>query len=438
MFPATRSMVELQERLSSFASNQTRATLVLHGHARYLCHPLASLQQLEALSEELMLISHLEPFVHAQQWVENLILRVRGTFQVVNGLRHAQGLELWPKLPLRCLDAHVDPQARLLALLEHCIEAVTFESPVVWGFFPSECEDPRAFAELMAPLLELQPWMDHHRYVIWETDTEVKDSLRARVHAGEGPASDSYEVDLSPDRLAQECAQVAMQPGLDDEARSDLLMELAAYDMAHDRHDMAREKLNFLLTREPGQCPNRPILLLNMLGELATMQGNHEFALEQHRRGIAFGMKTQSWSPAAMYGALQGAGQACVEIADPHEALGYFDLARKAAQKSLNVQALAQTLVSKGKVQAHLGHLERDEARLRAACETFESCETLSVSHQAQCSWEPSLSALVDLYETLGESELAQRARERLEGGYEQALRIFTSEDGSGTEESMS
>lgn len=409
------TMLVFREQLLKFLGDPDQRTLVLRGGAVERGLALNLLQSIEEEAEAPGMVMAIHEFNDASDWLDEWLPALREQRDVANQLRLAHGLEPWPDWSESCEDGSASARHRLQSIIEQCATKMT-GAGLAWVLLPSMCSDIDGYASMVGFLLDSEPSKYKHKYVLW--DAAEKPLLLPDSNQGHALA---WNLDFSPaDSLAQ-WVKAAQNPRTPDEQRADLLLMLAATDLAHSRFDAANEKLHFLVALDHQKNPRREVMALGLMGDVATRQEDPALALTRYRNALGRVLTIESPEPIVVLPILSGAARACVSLKDFDEALGYSMLAKGFAAKALNVTGLVEVLDEQAGILRELAIRDQDDSRVGEALQNYRAAQGLSAKFGLESQWTLALEHEIALLEEGSDARALEEARSRLEAGFGQA-----------------
>lgn len=268
--------------------------------------------------------------------------------------RVAANLPPWPPLPAEVRDSRLAPSARLERALIYARDLIDAPAAnkLVCVFCPTEISSPMVFRQALDALLPLQgkapsAFLSRGKVVIRERETQ---ELISAFHAERNLFAMTYAPDLSPEAVANDLADAAVNPATPEAQRMEALMQLAALDIAHERHAQAIAKYELLYdyyTRyEADQM--RAVVLSGVGDVLRRAQSPHK-AREKYAQALTLSLAAKAL-PLIAGTAIQ-VGDMSFELRELDDAVGHFELAKLAANKLLNRTLLADLEERIGDVQ---------------------------------------------------------------------------------------
>jgi tetratricopeptide (TPR) repeat protein len=156
-----------------------------------------------------------------------------------------------------------------------------------------------------------------------------------------------YEPDLSPEALMDSMARQALDPGLSEGERMQVLGQLAALDYAYDRLDEAAAKYGVLFDYyTKHKAPAMQALVLQGAGDIFRKTGKIRLARDRYAQGLTCALETQSLP--LLLSLTYNVGDTNLALESWTDAEGHLDIARTLAGKLLNPQLQADAMEKMG------------------------------------------------------------------------------------------
>ncbi len=336
-----------------------------------------------------------EPFLDPGSYAEALARNFLARFEALQEELEKAGEPALPAPPELLRARGGEPLTRLRALMTFARDLLPDldEQRAVFGFLPSELQDPEAFATMVIALLRHElptPWCHHMRVVVRELADRAVLHTRARAL----PRAQWYEPDLSPPKVEQALADEAADETLPIPQRMQALFILAGMDQAQRRNAEAEEKLE-LLTSYYGGAGDKPLfaLCLNARGELAERAGDTVLARDLYERALTPAVEAESLPPliniTLNLANLHRNEKRYKDAAEHYEAVSA--LAGACANATLRIRSLEQ-----------IGFCKHQLGDTKGAFESFDAGRTLARGVEAESELLGCLHRLQSLFAELG------------------------------------
>lgn len=410
----------LDASLREFVVQEDHVTLILLASQADLAVPAKLFEAQGRQSQENVFILAVAACPTAAEWMNAVMRLLQNQVQAAQAIRAEQKLPPWPALPLLCLDPRQRPAARLRAAAEYCTQVVPEPERIVWVLLPHTCDDAAGYAEVVRSLCTAQPWMDRHRFVVWD-DREAP-QLVPQLRAAKAEIL-YIELDFSAPKQLDRLVRVASDPAYPPDVRMDACFQLAAVDFAYKRYAAALEKYGVSFSYYEGKDKTRQALCLLGTGDVALETDHPELARQRYQSGLAIAVAEKI--PAVMLPLAMGAGRACLALQRFAEAEGYFDLASALAGKLMNAYAKADAIELRGAAERAQGGAKK----LGKAIESWETCRRLCERFAYEDRWTSVLQHELALYEQAAMEPKAREVRARLAGGFRRSAEQTAAED---------
>jgi len=384
-------ITSLKNELDLFIEQDDHSTLMLLAAINDLVVPAKLLEAVGRQSEEIVILA-VHAFNSAQQWVNELAQLLQMQVDAANGHRTSEGLEVWPALPMSCMNPNLDPGLRLKNLAEYCTSVIPENERVIWTLLPNACSNSMEYQRTVAILCGSDKWLDSHRFIIWE-DKNSRALLDVLIEQQNEDVL-VIDIDFSAPKQLNNLVDIVNDEGQPEADRIEALFQLAAVDFAYKRHEMAYEKYKVLFQYYEGKDKIRQAMCLLGSGDIALERKCPERALPYYQSGIAMAIEEDSMP--VLLPLLIGAGKANIELQYYEDAEGYFDNANQIAAKLMNPYVKADVLELRG-----LAQIQQNKAR--DAIESWNASAGLSEKFSYKDRWESALNHLVDLYKKIGD-----------------------------------
>lgn len=420
----------LDGALREFVDQDERVTLVLLASATDLVVPAKLLEAQGRQRPEGIYVLGVAPCPTVGAWLDAIMQLLEQQIEAANVLRADDQLPAWAPLPLACRDGFAPPAERMSAAAEHCDKLVPEPEPIVWVLLPSTCDDPSGYSSLTHALCNYAPWMDRHRFIVW--DDRHAPALDPRLTEEQNEDAFVIELDFSAERQLDGLVQIASDESPPAAARMDALFQLAAIDFAYQRYPDALAKYEAVYAFDEGRDRTRQALCLSGAGDVAMQSDDPTTALTRYQSGLAIAV-AEAAMPVVLP-LLFGAGKACLALGRHEEAEGYFDYADKVASKQMDPFAKADALELRGVALQRGLTPEASESALAS----FESCLSVCERFGYETRWTSALSHQIAIYGGQARATEQRRALRRLDEGFERAAAATEAADRRAREEAAS
>jgi hypothetical protein len=334
----------------------------------------------------------LDDFTKAPAYVEAVVGSFSLRHEAVRLTLEKEGKPPWPRLPPAVASGQTPPVERLRALLTFSRSLVPVRDGVVtvWTLFPTEIEDPAAYAALFRDVLKHEfpfPWCHHLRVVLREDPAQRP--LRAALQ--DAPRVQWFDLDLSLPALERSMEEEVADPAVPLDQRLGTLLVMAGVDSAYKRYPAAREKYTLLVHYHRAKGNHQlAALALNGLGEVHQRTGD----LAQAGRFFEAALEPASAAPVPSPVALNVVMNLAALRAEQGrwaDAEAYYDSGEQLGMLLRNPAAKFQCLEHRGLAQYRQQKID-----------------------QAVATW----TAGADLAEKLGETAFCRSLLDRLEDHY--------------------
>lgn len=398
--------------LRSFMVQHEHDTLVLSCTSQDLLIPGKVLRG-QAQQERNLIVLGLGICDTVAGWTDELAKSVNADLQLFDAhLKQPAGTNA---LPLDALDTRLPASQRIELMVRHCSALLTDGELVVWALLPTMCRDVPGYLEAVSGLLEHQPWMLGHRFIIW--DDAKSPLLVPQLLGQENQDCMVLDLDLSPAKQLDTLVQKFTDPKTPVAARSDAAFELAAVDFSYKRYDEALAKFRWIFAQDQGQNPHRQALCLLGAADVYWAKQEPEQALKFYQSALGTSLATKNPQPVMVQPILMGAGRASLQLGDFQSAEGYFDYAERSAAKNMNAYMKADALELRGQAQqtAFLaGHPEKE----REALASYSACRTVCLHNDYEDRWRKVSQRELDFLQSQGNSKKAPELRKALDAGF--------------------
>lgn len=405
-----RKLDELRANLDWFVQQRDELVLVLDIVGDEVVYVLKLLEAVEQGRPGDVFLSFAHPLEDLHGYMAALMDNVTTQIEGANALRRHDGLEPWPALPPRCLDARVGPSDRIKALLDYVRGRLPDgDHHVVLGLLPTALHDAAAYAEIVGGLIPrrgLEPWMARTR-IILRDDRSARFLIPSLGKEGVERVVFYHDLDLSPDGLVQSLVDEAADPTAPEDDRLSALLQLAALDYSHGRFADSIRKWGVLFEAyvRKADIPMQA-LCLGGVGDVFRRVGNLPEAKKRYQQGLALAQDLSAF-PVAL-NLLIGVGEVCIQREEWEEAEGYLSIADQLASKLCLVHAKCDIMDRHGLALLALGRSDEAHAKWRATADVSRE-----VQHYDRC--ESALRSLVRLYERARMPAEARAHRRELE-----------------------
>lgn len=308
----------------------------------------------------------------AKIWIdsvmESLVVQIEGA----NVLRSQDGSAPWGTLPRRCWEGTASE--RLNAAIEHIGSLFPAEDDhrVLWAFVPTHIGDPVVWAQIVGGFIERDAPKAGHRIVV-RVDARIVDAVRADPDR----SALLLDVDFSPEAMANDLVQTALDPTLPPVTRASAVLQLAGLDYAHRRFAESARKFTWVfdVLEDVEETEGTRATCLYAVGEIARQANEFELAKKRYQQALALAAPQPGTLPIAM-SAASSLGDLCIVQARTQElhgfellaeARGYYEIASLIASKLCNVHVKADVLEKLGVVDHELGDFGRAVERWQEA-----------------------------------------------------------------------
>lgn len=368
-----KALSHLQDTLWGLVAQGEHYVLMLR--CRDLDVPLVHkvLEAVDQNSPSDVFLSFAQPFVFdprdpkpertAHIWLDAVMQALEQQLAGANVLREQDRQPPWPELPVDCWSGTV--RDRIDSALAHVggLFPVEDDHRVLWTFVPTEIGTREAwFAWTSVVAIFLQPDSPHagHRIVI-----RVDNAIVEAVEADPDKSALLFDVDFSPEAMANDLVHTALDPAALPKERAHALMQIAGLDYTHRRYAEAARKYGAAYTLLDGveDSEGTRASCLQAVGHIARMVDDLALAKKRYQQALALSVPQPDTLPVAMNIA-SDLGDVCVaQAAAPHlprsadleEARGYYEIANLIAGKFCNVHFKADVLEKLGIVRDELG-----------------------------------------------------------------------------------
>lgn len=285
-----RLLRELQENLEEFVAQEGYALLVLGCEDVALPYVLKTLEGMEAQDPTGAFLNFAGRFRNASSYALESMAMLHAHREAAEGRRPPER-PATPPLPAACLAAATAPRDRFVEAARYLrgLLASPTEQRVVLGLLPTEIEDPKGYAELVAqfvPAGAVEPWHDAVRFVV--RDDLHGRPLRAALERRGVRDVLTYELDLGNDAMQSALARDAADAAVPEAERMAAMLQLAMLDYSYRRHPQALEKFGVLFSYYGAQGQTG-MQAVSQLGAADTLRalGKREAALVRYRSGGA-------------------------------------------------------------------------------------------------------------------------------------------------------
>lgn len=389
-----RKIDELRENLTWFVEQRDELVLVLDIVGDEVAYVLKMLDVVEQRRPGDVFLLFAHPLEDLHGYMTALMDNVRTQIDGANAVRRQDGLEPWPGLPSRCLDARVEPSDRLKALLYYVRARLPDgDHHVILGLLPAVLRDAATYAEIISGLIPrrgLEPWMARTR-IILRDDRSARFLIPGLGEEGVERVLFYQDLDLSPDSLVQSLVDEAADPDAPEDDRLTALVQLAALDYSHGRFSDSIRKWGVLFEAyvRRGDVPMQA-LCLGGVGDVLRRMGALPEAKKKYQQGLALAQDLSAF-PVAL-NLLIGVGEVCIQQEEWEEAEGYLSVADQLASKLRLVYPKCDIMDRQGLALLALGRTEEAQAKWRAAADVGRE-----VQYYARC--ESALTNLVRVHE---------------------------------------
>lgn len=397
----------LQKEIDNFIEQDDHSTLMLIAQANDLVVPAKLLEAVGRQRDDIVLLA-VHAFETAQQWMNEFIDLLQKQVDAANGERSSENMELWPPLPLECMNPNLEASQRLKLAAQYCGEILPEGERVIWVLLPHDCKNISEYQQMVAILCGDEPWLDDHRFFIWEEKTDR--SLLTVLIDQQNEDVLYIELDFSTAKLFDNLVKTVEDPSQPENDRIEALYQLAAVDFAYQRYEMAYEKYSALFNYYEGKDKSRQALCMLGSGDIAMQQNSPSTALTYYQSGLALAMSDESLP--AVLPLLIAAGKANMALANYPDAEGYFENANQIAAKLMNPYVKADMLEQRGVAQYN-------QQKGKDAIESWQASAGLSEKFVYQERWNSALDRLKDLYKQIGDranyTEVVNRQRKGMQ-----------------------
>lgn len=396
-----REFVAVETAMRAFIKQPDYPTLIINAADNDLLFPTKILQNWDREWETHIFLLFAFECATTADYLQKCMELLKAQVDSVNQGRAEAAQDPWPALPLLCSDPRQPPAPRLLAAIEYVRVVLPDRTPVVWGLMPPAIGDADGYKAMINPLLArdgFEDWMDDHRFFIRDDSNEP--FLLPELERDKVDSVIALDIDFSPARVADGLVQSVNDKSLPTPERMQALMQLAAFDLAHQRYEQALEKYDIL--HAYGLQEGDPVgqaMALGGAADVALRAGNNDVARKRYQQALAVAVPEKNL--ALMFNLLMGAGEACLRLKGYEEAEGYFDFADKVAGKLLNPP-------SKIDAMEKLGVAKLAGGKATEAANLWAAAKSLSLEFNDQEHARSLLDRLIALY---SRSEMAQEAR---------------------------
>lgn len=348
-----------------------------------------------------------------ENWVDGLAQTVSADLQLFDAhLEHAPGTSA---LPLDALDIRLPASQRIELMVRHCSSLLEVGELMLWALLPTMCRDVVGYQKAVSGLLEHQPWMLGHRFVIWD---DAKDpALVPQLLEQENQDCLVLDLDGSPAKQLDNLVKQFSNPKTPAAQRADTAFELAAVDFSYQRYDEALAKYRWIFSQDEGKNPHRQALCLLGAADVHWAKQEPEQALRYYQSALGTSLATNNPQSVIVQPILMGAGRAALQLGDYKSAEGYFDYADRCAAKNMNAYAKADALELRGQAQQDAflaGQVEKKSEALAS----YEACKTVCLHNDYQDRWCKVSERAVGFLESQGETQKAQELRQAMDAGF--------------------
>ena len=230
----------LRATFDEFARQDDYPMLIVGCGSLELIYIIKAFEALDQTLPSHLILPFYQVFRDPVQWLDELVELSKLQLESRNANLIAAGEAPSPPLPMAVLDSRTPAPQRLSALLEHLASLLPDPQGyrVLVGLFPLECDDQRAFAELIAGVVprtgtsgpELPAGVRSLRLAVWD-DLQAQ-VLSQAVFQAKVPYILRYAEDFSTPALVDAIAQQAADRSLSLPLRMGALLQLAALDFA--------------------------------------------------------------------------------------------------------------------------------------------------------------------------------------------------------------
>lgn len=412
----------MTEAMEEFVQQDEYQVMVLSARDDDLLYPLKALDGLDRDDDDDIYLTFAHDFHDARAWIDELVRLLIAQVEAAGGLQFEKqrrlergderleddrvyALERWPAPPLSVTDSRRDPLDRFAALMTYVDEIVPAgEHRIVWSLLPLRLHDPRAHHDFVAPLLEPEVLPPRHRLFV--RDDRLAPLVVPQLERRKVMTVLVLDLDFGPARMHDDLVASVADRSQPPQQRMLGLLQLAAVDFAHKRHDDAHAKYAAVYQFFEGkQQPGMQALCLTGVGQIAGEQGDHKTALARYRQALALVAPTRALP--LMLNPMLGAGRSALRLGDYAEAEGYLGNAADIARKGLDHTTCCDALHDKGVAQ-RLG------GKPAEALASWRQAATLAASFEYHDGRRRSLTEIAAQHERSGARAEAEKARREL------------------------
>lgn len=352
-------------------------------------------------------------------WVDQLVSSVQGDLNLANATRVEGGLEpVSGALPLDVMDIRLDPQARLEGLVRHLGSLVDYEDVLVWVLLPVECDDLAGYRDAVRGFLKREPWMEGHRFVIWD-DAQQPFLVPEALETGARHCV-VRDLDFSPSAQLDALAARATHPRTTLRERKDTMFQLAIVDYSYKRYDESLRKYRWVFSQCGSEDPATRAMCLQGAGDIAMRREEPQRALEFFQSALGTALAVEHPPSAVIQPILMGAGEACLVLGKLSDAEHYFEYANLVAAKNLNAFAKADAIERRGVAQMQAAR-NGEHSKTEAALASFVLCKQVSCEFGYAQRWHDVSLREIAWLEESGQAQRARMAKIQHEAGFQEA-----------------
>ena len=387
----------LRETLDEFAQQDEFPVLLVECRSQELAYVLNFMQSLEHSLPGHLVAAFPQRFTAPGPWLDAVAEAVRVQLDYAAPERAERGDAPAPPLPQRLLDSRVPAAERLDALLRYLVALLPNPSDyrLLVGLTPLECDDPQAFAELVAsavPQREVPKWMTPLRLLAWDLFEHAP--LSELLNSWPAETVLRYREDFSTQALSDALGREASDRSQDLDARMAAALQLAGLDVAHGRHADAVDK--YAAAHEHYYQTGQPELqALTLLGAGDALNGAGDLigARMRLQQGIAVAMEHRSLP--VLVQLLLSVSKVSLALGEHAEAESYAESGTKVAAAAVNPFAYCDFWKRRGDAQAAQG-------RAAEAIASYDKAREQCAVNEYFDTWLEALDAQAALYAEVG------------------------------------